>query len=65
MFSCEFYEIFKHIFNLEHLWWLLLDVLTSFNVGNVAAGDTLSQLALTSSKSTVETSEKYVKSVQS
>ena len=25
MFSCEFYEITKNTFFIEHLWWLLLD----------------------------------------
>ena len=27
VFSCEFCEIFKNTFFVEHVWWLLLDIL--------------------------------------
>ena len=26
VFSCEFYEISKNTFSIDHLWWLLLFV---------------------------------------
>ena len=28
VFSCEFYEIFKNSFLVEHLWWLLLELVS-------------------------------------
>ena len=32
VFSCEYCEIFKNSFFIEHLWWLLLDlVISTFN----------------------------------
>ena len=30
VFSCEFYEISKNTFFIDHLWWLLLFVRMSF-----------------------------------
>ena len=34
VFSCEFEEIFKNTFLIEHLWWLLLNIVTK-NIGAI------------------------------
>ena len=39
VFSCEFYEILKNTFFIEHLWWLLLYYLSK-NDRSVNAWDT-------------------------
>ena len=40
MFSCEFCEVFKNIFFIEHLWWLLLALHESHSLQFQAARTT-------------------------